>query len=336
MKQLPQHLTFLVVAFVAGLHTTACPAQNDENSDPAVAQSSAASGDAASALDLPPIKIDRRATIKREDWFVRPWIMHAPAFAIADNLYYVGNQWFASHLIVGEKGIVLIDTPHKEHTYLLLESIRSLGFDPADITLILHTHYHIDHTGATRRLKEISGAVAGMGAADIANLQKNSSTTFTHNRENETMPYFEMFEVERPLEHGDIIDLGNMAIHCHHTPGHTAGTMSYSLEVTIDGEQHNAFLFGGPGLNFLKLDRLYHEGAEEEFTATLDYLEAQDIDLWLGAHPFVNGTLGKYEKVLQGIKPSPFIDRAGWKRFLLVKRRDFEKLVAQKRGEANK
>ncbi|MHC4400739.1 MAG: hypothetical protein ACYTG0_13770 [Planctomycetota bacterium] len=56
-----------------------------------------------------------------------------PAFAIADNLYYVGNGYFASHLVVGKKGIVLIDTPYKEHAYLLTESIRSVGVNPAGI-----------------------------------------------------------------------------------------------------------------------------------------------------------------------------------------------------------
>lgn len=274
-------------------------------------------------------RIDRRSMIKREDWFVRPWVMRAPAFAIAENVYYVGNQWFASHLVVGEKGMVLIDTPHKEHTYLLLESIRSLGFDPADITLVLHTHYHVDHVGCTRRIKELSGAEAGMGAEDVPKLKEHALKMFALEFSNERLPYFEPFEVERPLKHGDKIDLGNLVIECHHTPGHTPGTTSYSMDVTIDGAGHKAFLFGGPGLNFLKIDRLYYPGAKDEFAKTLDYLDSLEVDVWLGAHPFVNGTLGKYERVLRGETPSPFIDREGWKRFLRAKRRDFEKLVAE-------
>lgn len=271
--------------------------------------------------------------LTRDDWFTRPWAMKAPAFAIADNLYYVGNQRFSSHLVVGEKGMVLIDTPHKEHCYLLLESIRSLGFDPADITLILHTHFHCDHVGCTRRVKELSGAECAMGKKDIWRLNTLSSMKFTLEFWDATLPYFEPFEVERPLEHGDTIDLGNMVIHCHHTPGHTPGTMTYTMNVTIDGQPHTAGLFGGPGLNFLKIKGMYYRGARDDFARTLDYLGALDVNVWLGAHPFVNNTLGKYERRQKGEKPSPFIDREGWLRSLRIKKINFEKLVAE-RAEA--
>ena len=32
----------------------------------------------------------------KREWFTEPWTLQAPAFAIADNLYYVGNQRFSS------------------------------------------------------------------------------------------------------------------------------------------------------------------------------------------------------------------------------------------------
>ena len=311
-------LALLILAGVQ-LGSSHCYGQQSLSQDPQASRSDPVS-----------VRIDRRSTIKRDDWFVRPWIMAAPAFAIADNLYYVGNQWFASHLVVGTKGMVLIDTPHKEHTYLLLESIRSLGFDPADITLVLHTHYHTDHTGCTRRIKELSGAKVGVGAQDVGKLKTHSSMRFALEFWNARSPYFETFDVEHPLRNGDKFDLGNIVIQCHHTPGHTPGTMSYSMDVTIDGRRQKAFLFGGPGLNFLKVDKMYYRGAKDDFARTLDYLESLDVDVWLGAHPFVNNTLRKYERVLQGEKPSPFIDRDGWDRFLRIKRKDFEKLVAEK------
>ena len=272
---------------------------------------------------------DAPARLTRDDWFTRPWALKAPAFAIADGLYFVGNQRFSSHLVVGEKGMVLIDTPHKEHCYLLLESIRSLGFDPADITLILHTHFHSDHVGCTRRVKELSGAKCAMGAKDIKRLNILSTMKFTLEFWDTTLPHFEPFEVERPLQHGDVIDLGNKAIKCHHTPGHTPGTMTYTSDVTIDGQPHTAILFGGPGLNFLKIDSMYYRGAKDDFARTLDYLESLDADVWLGAHPFVNRTLEKYERLQQGETLSPFIDPQGRLRSLRIKRKNFEELLVE-------
>jgi hypothetical protein len=78
---------------------------------------------------------------------------------------------------------------------------------------------------------------------------------------------------------------------------------------------------------------MYYPGAKDDFARTLDYLDALDADVWLGAHPFVNRTLQKYERLQAGEKPSPFIDRKGWLQFLKVKRIGFEKLVAERAEE---
>jgi len=259
---------------------------------------------------------EARKRLTREDWVARPWMVRAPAFAIADNLYYVGNIQFASHLVVGEKGIVLIDTPYKEHAYLLTESIRSVGVDPADITLILHTHYHYDHVGATRRIQELSDAAVAMGSEDIELLRTKSPG------------YMEPFEVDRPLKHGDTIDLGNTVIRCHHTPGHTPGTMSYTFDVKIGGKRYTAGLFGGPGTNVFTMKGLYYPGAEEQFPRSLEYLSGLDVDIWLGAHPFQNRTLEKYERVQKGEKPNPFIDPEGWSRFLGNLKAQYQRIMA--------
>jgi glyoxylase-like metal-dependent hydrolase (beta-lactamase superfamily II) len=60
----------------------------------------------------------------------------------------------------------------------------------------------------------------------LSRLRSLSSLEFTLEFWNVTLPYFEPFEVERRLKHGDTIDLGDTVIHCHHTAGHTPGTMT--------------------------------------------------------------------------------------------------------------
>ena len=69
---------------------------------------------------------------------------------------------------------------------------------------------------------------------------------------------------------------------------------------------------------------------------TLDYLESLEADVWLGAHPFVNGTLGKYERLTRGETPNPFIDPQGWSRSLRIKRINFEKLVSERSEDPTK
>ena len=101
--------------------------------------------------------------MRKSPFLYEPWKLQAPAFAIADGLYYVGIRDVSCHLLKTSGGVVLIDTAFAETTYLLTESIRSVGVEPDEISLIIHTHGHVDHCGATRRMKELSGADVALG-----------------------------------------------------------------------------------------------------------------------------------------------------------------------------
>ena len=59
-----------------------------------------------------------------------PWEYHTEGFCIAGNLYYVGNTNVSCHLIDTGEGLILIDSGYPQTVYLLLESIRNLGFNP--------------------------------------------------------------------------------------------------------------------------------------------------------------------------------------------------------------
>ena len=112
------------------------------------------------------------------DICMHPWKYYVEPFRIAGNLYYVGNSDVSSHLIDTGQGLILLDTAFPQTVYLLLESIRRLGFNPDDIRLILHCHGHYDHFGGTRVLVELSrsrfqaGAKTALGEADIEILKE--------------------------------------------------------------------------------------------------------------------------------------------------------------------
>ena len=67
----------------------------------------------------------------------RPWELRAPAFEITGGLFYVGNTDVSCHLLIGREKTLLIDTAFAETTYLLTESIRSVGVDPAGAPYLL-------------------------------------------------------------------------------------------------------------------------------------------------------------------------------------------------------
>lgn len=87
-----------------------------------------------------------------------PWETALEPFRVAPRIYYVGNRFVGSFLIDTSEGLALIDTTVFETVYMLVESIRELGFDPRNIKKIFLTHAHMDHDGGARCIQELSGA----------------------------------------------------------------------------------------------------------------------------------------------------------------------------------
>ena len=49
----------------------------------------------------------------------------------------------------------------------MIENIRKLGYELTDIKKILLSHAHIDHIGACRTMKELTGAKVYLGERDL-------------------------------------------------------------------------------------------------------------------------------------------------------------------------
>ena len=64
-----------------------------------------------------------------------------------DNVHYVGVCWVSAWLVKTSAGVVLIDTLHEPFADQLIENIKKVGVDPADIKYVLMTHGHFDHVG---------------------------------------------------------------------------------------------------------------------------------------------------------------------------------------------
>ena len=255
------------------------------------------------------------------DICMHPWKHYVQPFRIAGNLYYVGNHDVSSHLINTGQGLILLDTAFPQTVYLLLESIRRLGFDPDDIRLILHCHGHYDHFGGTRALIELSrsrfqpGAKTALGEEDIEVLKERPDLSWASEYGVEC---YETFEVDRPLVDGETIVLGDTSIECLHIPGHTPGSMSYFFEINDSGTTYIVGIHGGPGLNTLSEDYLRKYGLpmsrRADYVRSLQRLKERPVDIFIGAHPGQNATLAKRALMKEG--KNPFLDKTAWPVFL--------------------
>ena len=82
------------------------------------------------------------------------WEEPADPVQIAGPIYFVGTKGLGAFLITTSGGHILMNTGMPSSGPMIVESIKTLGFAPADIKLMINDHAHIDHAGAFAYLKQ--------------------------------------------------------------------------------------------------------------------------------------------------------------------------------------
>lgn len=253
---------------------------------------------------------------KYEDYYRHPEKYALPPFKIAGNLYYVGDKKVCSHLIDTGDGLVLFDTGFQHTIHLLVQSIWELGFNPADIKYIIHSHGHFDHIGAAEAFRRLYGCKLCLSNVDADMFRKRPELALMHMNPN---PFAELFVPDLELEDGEILMLGNTEIRCVHTPGHCPGCMTFFFDIKEKGRTYHVGYFGGIGFNTLYRGFLeeYHLdlSVRDDFIHSLKKVREEKVDIVLGNHPAQNRTIRKREEMLENPGRNPFIDSDEWIEF---------------------
>jgi len=122
----------------------------------------------------------------------------------ASNCYIVGSK--------SNKEGMIIDPG--DEAKQILKRVKQLELD---IKLIVLTHGHIDHTGALKEVKEVTGAEVVIHADDAKSLKERSLSNLFG------LLYPIPPPPDRLLKGGDSIDIGDLHFLVLHTPGHTPG-----------------------------------------------------------------------------------------------------------------
>lgn len=255
-------------------------------------------------------------TVARDDVMRSPWMQDVAPFRIADNLYYVGNKDVSVHLLDTGEGLLLLDTSYTQASYLLLESIRELGFDPRDIKWIIHSHGHIDHFGCTRMLVEKYGCKTYFPAADLPLLNDRADLNWHEEfGQNYEPPYDTYFVPDELVHPGDVLTFGNTKVEVYDAGGHTPGTLA--IRFILPGGL-KAAMHGGIGINTLSSAYSKKKGLgttwRDAFIKNVKALRDLEVDIVLGNHPDQSSTFKKMKRMNE--EENPFIDPAEWNRML--------------------
>ncbi|PKL69452.1 MAG: MBL fold metallo-hydrolase [Methanomicrobiales archaeon HGW-Methanomicrobiales-1] len=142
------------------------------------------------------------------------------------------DRFVYSYLIAGET-ITLIDTGVAGCETRIFDYIRSIGRDPAEISLVILTHSHPDHIGAARAIRGETGCNVAAHPDERAWIEDVE----LQNQERPVPGFTTLVggpvPIDYELDRGDTIDIdgsGEYELQVLHTPGHSAGSISLYLE----------------------------------------------------------------------------------------------------------
>jgi glyoxylase-like metal-dependent hydrolase (beta-lactamase superfamily II) len=164
-----------------------------------------------------------------------------------DEIVRIASMIENCYLVKGDH-CYLVDTSNPKARKRIDKILAERGVKPLDLTHILITHYHVDHTGNLADLKKESGAVVAAGAADVPYIKGDRPPEIGSdlNRVGRllkklprsiTMSYQKCqgTEVDISLEGGDVIE--ELGLEVVALPGHTPGGMCF-----LDRANRRAFV----------------------------------------------------------------------------------------------
>jgi glyoxylase-like metal-dependent hydrolase (beta-lactamase superfamily II) len=178
-----------------------------------------------------------------------------------------------AYLIRGHTKNVLIDTGHAANYSNLTLGLAELGLNPSQIHLIILTHEHFDHTGASAYFQETTVIAAHPLAANKISL-RDEFVMHGKYLDSASKP----FQADIWLPDHSIVDLGDYKLRVMHTPGHCPGCICLY-------EINDRLLFTGDTvLAGGTLSPIVASGNVSDYIASLQRLSALRIEEFYPGH----------------------------------------------------
>jgi len=231
----------------------------------------------------------------KSEWFQEP-------SKVFDNLYYVGSQLQSMWLVKTSDGLILHDTAFDYMVQdQIVNGIKKLGMDPAQIKYVIVSHGHNDHYLGARYLQDTYHSRIIMSETDW-NFMEHDETPA------DKKPKRDMVATD-----GMKLTLGDTTLTMYITPGHTPGTISTLIPVRDGNQKHLASIWGGSGLSARGFSSI--EEAERLYSASAkrfrEIVSKAGADVYLSSHTVHDKTLDKLNalRFRNPGDPHPFVSK---------------------------
>jgi metallo-beta-lactamase class B len=252
--------------------------------------------------------------------FVSPAVSADPAdaptapFKMGEGLYYVGSIDYAAYLLTSKAGLIVLDGGDAETGKQVVANIRTLGFDPARVKVLLNTHQHFDHAAGLAVIRKAApDAKLYASAADGPIIAAGGRGDPLLKGERF---YYEPVKPDVILKDGQKVAFGGWTLTAHVTGGHTKGCTTWTFPVTVAGKARQAQVHCSssvlPGYKLGKTET--YPGQTADYEKSFATWKALPCDVFLASHATFYGLADK-KRALDAGKLDAFVDPAGCKAF---------------------
>ncbi len=183
------------------------------------------------------------------------------------------------YLIDGGTEYALIDVGFLDELPDVLELIRQMNFSLSACKMIIATHADADHAQGLARAREVLKCEVAAHPKSVVPLEQGDEI-LTYARIDAQNIHIEMprCKVDRTIDEGDTIQIGDRTLEVWSTPGHTAGQLSFRMgNLLFSGD--NIFRDGCVGV----IDA-HHGSNLPEYIASLKRIRECDAQWLLPSH----------------------------------------------------
>jgi metallo-beta-lactamase class B len=265
------------------------------------------------------------------------WNAPRRPFHIFGNTHFVGVSGLSSLLITSDQGHVLVDGGLPQTAPLIDNNIRTLGFRPEDIRLILASHEHYDHVGGIAAFARFTGAVVAAGAPAPTALMRGEPLAddpqFAFGRAANGYPAVARV---RPVSDGEVLRVGPIAVTAHATPGHTPGSTTWTWR-SCEAARCVDVVYAD-SLNAVSAPAFRFTGSASTpsrvaaFRQSIAKVAALPCDIIVSVHPGFTNLDGKIARRALQPAQDPFVDPQGCRAYAAAASASLDARVASESG----
>jgi metallo-beta-lactamase class B len=226
------------------------------------------------------------STPPRDTWY-------AEGGQVFDNLYLLTTKVNSAWAVNTSAGIILIDTLFGYAAQdEIVDGLKKVSLDPANIKYIVVSHAHGDHDGSVKFLQDTYNPRIIMGPQDWELSAREANP-----------PRRDMDATD-----GQKLTLGDTTITIYITPGHTAGTLSVLVPVRDHGVPHLAMEWGGTALSAATSKEMLQSYISNA-GRLMDIADGAGADVIIVNHTEYNDALARFErtKARKPGEPNPWV-----------------------------